>query len=149
MKHTIDILSEVKKLVREKDSLAKIYLYGSRVRGTSNKESDWDILIAFTDNLAGRLKSIEHWFERNSTTTTDEYGFGIVPGQIRYYNGTFEIPDISDEQTQKAMYWTSTLHPTQIGFPISLIFRPQFKTEMKWRHGPQWGFSIRCIKNED
>jgi predicted nucleotidyltransferase len=45
MNGTIDILKEIKRLVREKDSAAKVYLYGSRVRGTSNKESDWDLLI--------------------------------------------------------------------------------------------------------
>jgi predicted nucleotidyltransferase len=45
MKGEIDILQEVKKLVWKKYPKAKIYLYGSRARGTSNKESDWDLLI--------------------------------------------------------------------------------------------------------
>lgn len=45
MKSKKDILKEIKRLIREKDSEAKIYLYGSRVRGTSNKDSDWDLLI--------------------------------------------------------------------------------------------------------
>jgi predicted nucleotidyltransferase len=39
------ILSEIKRLVVEKASDAKVYLYGSRARGTANKESDWDLLI--------------------------------------------------------------------------------------------------------
>jgi uncharacterized protein len=45
MKNSEYILSEIKRIVTEKDSTAKIYLYGSRSRGSSHKESDWDILI--------------------------------------------------------------------------------------------------------
>jgi predicted nucleotidyltransferase len=40
-----DILQEIKKIVTEKEASAKIYLYGSRVRGTADSESDWDLLI--------------------------------------------------------------------------------------------------------
>jgi uncharacterized protein len=39
------ILKEIKRLVIEKNADAKIFLYGSRVRGTAHKESDWDLLI--------------------------------------------------------------------------------------------------------
>jgi predicted nucleotidyltransferase len=39
------ILKEIKRIVREKDPSAKIYLYGSRARGRGNDNSDWDILI--------------------------------------------------------------------------------------------------------
>lgn len=39
------ILFEIKRLITEKDSTAKVYLYGSRARGTSGKNSDWDLLI--------------------------------------------------------------------------------------------------------
>jgi uncharacterized protein len=39
------ILSEIKRLVLEKEPDAKIYLYGSRARGNNRKHSDWDILI--------------------------------------------------------------------------------------------------------
>ena len=40
-----NILKKIKKIITEKDPSAKIYLYGSRVRGTAHSESDWDILI--------------------------------------------------------------------------------------------------------
>lgn len=40
-----NILEKIKARVSEKEPSAKIYLYGSRVRGTAHKESDWDILI--------------------------------------------------------------------------------------------------------
>ena len=45
MKNSKYILSEIKRIVKERDSKAKIYLYGSRSKGSAQKESDWDILI--------------------------------------------------------------------------------------------------------
>lgn len=45
MKDSKNILKEIKRIVLEKEPSAKIYLYGSRGRGTSNNESDWDLLI--------------------------------------------------------------------------------------------------------
>ena len=45
MKQSVNILTEIKRLVTEKDSSAKIYLYGSRAKGTNRKNSDWDVLI--------------------------------------------------------------------------------------------------------
>jgi uncharacterized protein len=45
MTRTKNILQEIKTIVLEKEPSAKIYLYGSRVRGTAKNSSDWDILI--------------------------------------------------------------------------------------------------------
>ena len=45
MNKSRDILIAIKKLVEEKDSSAKIYLYGSRAKGNAKKDSDWDLLI--------------------------------------------------------------------------------------------------------
>jgi len=39
------ILDKIKNIIIKNAPTAKIYLYGSRVRETSHKESDWDILI--------------------------------------------------------------------------------------------------------
>jgi len=39
------ILEQIKKLVKEREPSAKIYLYGSRSRGAETGESDWDLLI--------------------------------------------------------------------------------------------------------
>jgi predicted nucleotidyltransferase len=39
------ILREIKRIIKDKEPNAKIYLYGSHVRGTASKESDWDLLI--------------------------------------------------------------------------------------------------------
>jgi predicted nucleotidyltransferase len=45
MKDQDSFLEEIKRIVLQRDAKAKIYLYGSRSRGTSKKESDWDLLI--------------------------------------------------------------------------------------------------------
>ncbi len=39
------ILTKIKEIVRKKDPSAKIYLYGSRAKGTEKVSSDWDLLI--------------------------------------------------------------------------------------------------------
>jgi len=39
------ILQRIKKTVLEKEPSAKIYLYGSRAKGTMKADSDWDLLI--------------------------------------------------------------------------------------------------------
>ena len=39
------ILNQIKKIVTEQEPRAKIYLYGSRSRGTAKNNSDWDLLI--------------------------------------------------------------------------------------------------------
>ncbi len=45
MMYSVSILEKIKKIVQEKEPTAKIYLYGSRVRGTAASDSDWDLLI--------------------------------------------------------------------------------------------------------
>ena len=39
------ILNQIKKIILEQEPKAKIYLYGSRSRGTAKSNSDWDLLI--------------------------------------------------------------------------------------------------------
>jgi uncharacterized protein len=39
------ILAQIKKIIKERDPLAKIYLYGSRAKGTAKSDSDWDLII--------------------------------------------------------------------------------------------------------
>ena len=45
MENTRDIIKRIKQIVMEKEPEAKVYLYGSRARGTSQSDSDWDVLI--------------------------------------------------------------------------------------------------------
>jgi predicted nucleotidyltransferase len=40
-----EILKRIKLVVFQKEPDAKIYLYGSRARGTAKPDSDWDLLI--------------------------------------------------------------------------------------------------------
>ena len=44
------ILTQLKKIVTEQEPKAKIYLYGSRSRGTANSNSDWDLIILLKDD---------------------------------------------------------------------------------------------------
>jgi len=43
------ILDRIKNIVLEQDLLAKVYLYGSRARGTMKPDSDWDLLILLSN----------------------------------------------------------------------------------------------------
>lgn len=64
----------IKRLVIEKDSTAKIYLYGSRAKGNARKDSDWDLLI-----LLNRDK-ITSDIEKEITNSL--YDFEFESGQI-------------------------------------------------------------------
>jgi len=50
MNDSSDILKEIKRIVLELYPSAKIYLYGSRAKGSASKESDWDLLILLNKN---------------------------------------------------------------------------------------------------
>ena len=62
-----DLLKEVKNAVQEIETGAEILLYGSRARGDSVDQSDWDFLILLegkvndkrTDQIRHRLYEIE------------------------------------------------------------------------------------------
>lgn len=45
MSNQQNVLDRIKKIVLDKDPFAKVYLYGSRARGTMSPDSDWDLLI--------------------------------------------------------------------------------------------------------
>ena len=45
MKVNENILQKIKILIQQREPSAKIYLYGSRARGTARSDSDWDLLI--------------------------------------------------------------------------------------------------------
>jgi len=45
MRANENILQKIKRLVQQQEPTAKIYLYGSRARGKSRSDSDWDLLI--------------------------------------------------------------------------------------------------------
>jgi predicted nucleotidyltransferase len=58
MTNSVDILIAIKKLVEERDSSAKIYLYGSRAKGNAKKDSDWDLLILLNrDKITSEIEN--------------------------------------------------------------------------------------------
>jgi predicted nucleotidyltransferase len=51
------ILNQIKKIVKDKEPSAKIYLYGSRSRGTAKDNSDWDLLILLNrDDISNEVE---------------------------------------------------------------------------------------------
>lgn len=40
-----NMLKKIKQIVLDRDPSAKVYLFGSRARGTMKPDSDWDLLI--------------------------------------------------------------------------------------------------------
>lgn len=74
MKKTEDILNTIKRLVVEKDSTAKVYLYGSRAKGNARKDSDWDVLILLNrDKITSDIEN---------EITYSLYDFEFESGQI-------------------------------------------------------------------
>jgi predicted nucleotidyltransferase len=58
MTNSVDILIAIKKLVEERDSSAKIYLYGSRAKGNAKKDSDWDLSILLNrDKITSEIEN--------------------------------------------------------------------------------------------
>lgn len=43
--HEKKVAERIKDLIKQKDSTAKVVLYGSHARGDFNDSSDWDILV--------------------------------------------------------------------------------------------------------
>jgi len=56
MKNRKSLLSTVRKKIRDIDPEARIILFGSRARGDSNPNSDWDFLILTRKEVNQDLK---------------------------------------------------------------------------------------------
>ena len=66
-----NILDRIKGIVLGKDPSAKVYLYGSRARGTTKPDSDWDLLILLNKD------KITTEVERNVTSPLYDLEFEI------------------------------------------------------------------------
>ncbi len=66
-----NILDRIKGIVLGKDPSAKVYLYGSRARGTTKPDSDWDLLILL------KKDKITTEVERNVTSPLYDLEFEI------------------------------------------------------------------------
>jgi predicted nucleotidyltransferase len=53
-----NILQRIKLVVLQKEPSAKVYLYGSRAKGTAKPDSDWDLLILLKKEII--TNEIEH-----------------------------------------------------------------------------------------
>jgi uncharacterized protein len=68
---TSNILQRIKLLILQKEPSAKVYLYGSRAKGTAKPDSDWDLLILLNkDNITNEV-------EHNITDSLFELEFEI------------------------------------------------------------------------
>ncbi|MCA6372561.1 MAG: nucleotidyltransferase domain-containing protein [Cytophagales bacterium] len=66
-----NILDRIKGIVLGTDPSAKVYLYGSRARGTTKPDSDWDLLILLNKD------KITTEVERNVTSPLYDLEFEI------------------------------------------------------------------------
>ncbi|MCA2724431.1 nucleotidyltransferase domain-containing protein [Microcystis sp. M166S2] len=66
-----NILDRIKGIVFGTDPSAKVYLYGSRARGTTKPDSDWDLLILLNKD------KITTEVERNVTSPLYDLEFAI------------------------------------------------------------------------
>jgi predicted nucleotidyltransferase len=56
-----DLMKKVKEAILETETNAEILLYGSRARGDSSEQSDWDFLILLDGNVDDqRIDKIRH-----------------------------------------------------------------------------------------
>jgi predicted nucleotidyltransferase len=83
------IVSKIAKTIHDNDPLAEAYLFGSRARGDSKPNSDWDILILVNDTKV--TNEIEDKFR------DDLYDIELDTGQVI---STFIYPKD---------YWQNTL----------------------------------------
>ena len=82
-----DILQRIKILVQQLEPSAKIYLYGSRARGTARPDSDWDLLILLN------IDKITNEIEQNIT--------------YPLYDLEFEIGEVISPMVYSAKEWES------------------------------------------
>lgn len=111
-------------------------------------DSDWKQLEAFLapgDKSGSKLKEkgYTHWKYPNADAT-DEYGWTAIPKFSRWGNGQFVKDD--GFYIQSVPWWSSTIDNVS-GLPIYRYVQYLDGALSKYRHYPNNGYSIRCIKN--
>jgi predicted nucleotidyltransferase len=86
------ILDRIKRIVLDRDPSAKVYLYGSRARGTMKPDSDWDLLILLS-----------------KTEITDD-----IEKNVTYplYDLEFEIGEVISPQVYSESEWNTKYRVT-------------------------------------
>jgi predicted nucleotidyltransferase len=87
------ILTQIKEIIKQRAPEAKVYLYGSRSRGTSKKHSDWDLLILLNKD------HISHDTEQQITSPLYDLEFNtgeiispMIYSQQEWYNKYRQTP---------------------------------------------------------
>lgn len=83
------ILQKIKLLVQQHDPTAKIYLYGSRVRGNARKDSDWDLVILLN---------------KDKITSEIEQGITYPLYDLEFETGEIISPMVYSENEWKTKY---------------------------------------------
>lgn len=83
------LLSRIKVIVTEQDPGAKVYLYGSRSRGTAERNSDWDLLILL---------------KKNSISLEDEQKITSPLYDLKFDTGEMISPMIYSEKEWNSKY---------------------------------------------
>ena len=87
------------------------------------------------------LKSQEYWLDRIvAESTTDDYGFSVIPAGDRNYDGNFF------NIKERAYFWTSTEEDENRAYATVFSFSNS-GVETRYYYQKSSGFSIRCIKD--
>lgn len=75
---------------------------------------------------------------------TDDYGFSALPGGYRYYYGTYSLIGYS------GFWWSSSEFETEESVNGLLRYMHHYSNRVMWIDGgKRYGFSVRCIKDEE
>ena len=85
-------LQQIKEIVLREEPKAKIYLYGSRARGTQKRHSDWDLLILL---------------DKPKLTFDDETKVAYPLYDLEVKTGQAISPQIYSEQEWNTIYKTT------------------------------------------
>lgn len=83
------LLSQIKRIIKDREPSAQIYLYGSRSRGTESLESDWDLLILL---------------DKDKVSPDDEREITYPLYDLEFDNGEVISPMVYSEKEWKTKY---------------------------------------------
>lgn len=103
-------------------------------------DAEWAVLESYLgDHAAGKLKDIGYWQSPN-TGATNETGFAARPAG--YHNDA----GFDNNFTARGVFWTST--PQDAHFVWSRVVSYDQANLRRAPQHRQYGFSVRCIRND-
>lgn len=104
-------------------------------------DSEWSMIVQYLGPLcAAKLKDTLYWRISNKSTT-NETGFSVRPAG--YWNDS----GFDNQFGLTAVFWSST--QTDSHFVWCRTFNTNNDTLHRATQHPQYGFSVRCIKNNE